>query len=374
MFNDRRVGNGGYVVVSLKKAKTASTSAADLLAGFQKEYGESIGSFGGQLANADRIPTGMFELDLALAGGFPRGKCSIIYGPESSGKTNIVLLAIAKHQMLWPDKTNVFFDVENSFDPGWAEKMGVDTAKLIVIRPDYAEQLVDMAESLIYTDDCGIVVIDSLAALVTTQESDSSAEKANVGGTGLVTGKLVRKTTRALGAAEKAGRFPTLFYVNQIRHKIGVMFGNPETTPGGNAPNYQAAIRLRVYGKNIIDNKVSSVMPVRKETAFVVNKWKVPILSASGKFTMVTHPHDGFTVGQSDDVGTVAEYLKTFGMFEKAEKGKGWTVVGDHYDTQQEFKDKFYADEKFGNEIRQAIIERLMKEGELIEEGGSPHD
>ena len=362
------------MAISIKKSQKATTSAADLLAGFQKDYGESIGSFGGHLTNTDRIPTGMFELDLALGGGFPRGKCSIVYGPESSGKTNLVLLAIAKHQMLWPNQTNVFFDVENSFDPAWARALGVNTDKLIVIRPSYAEQLVDMCESLLYTDDCGLVVVDSLAALVTTQESESSAEKANVGGTGLVTGKLVRKTTKALGEAEKAGRFPSLIYINQIRHKIGVMFGNPETTPGGNAPNYQAAIKLRVYGKNVMDSKVSSVMPVAKETTFVVNKWKCPILSASGKFTMVTHPHNGLRVGQSDDVNTVAEYLKAFGQFEKGEKGKGWVIAGEYYDTQAAFKERFYSDEKFGNQIRRMIIDRMLSEGGLLEEGGSPND
>jgi len=359
------------VPISIKKSQKSTTTAAELLAGFQKDYGESIGNFGGHLIDSTRVPTGMFELDLALAGGFPRGKCTIIYGPESSGKTNIVLLAIAQHQRIWPDKTNIFFDVENSFDPTWARKMGVDVSKLIVIRPSYAEQLVDMAESLLYTEDCGIVAIDSLAALITTQESDSSAEKANVGGSGLVTGKLVRKTTKALGEAEKEGRQPTLIYINQIRHKIGVMFGNPETQPGGNAPQYQAALRLRVYGKNITDPKISSVMPVAKEVTFVVNKHKCPILSAAGKFTMVTLPHGGLKVGQCDDYSTIAEYLKSFGMFEKHEK-KGWVIVGDHYDTQAAFKERFYSDDAFASEIRQAIIERMMKEGKLIEEGGEP--
>lgn len=355
--------------VHIKKSQKATTTAADLLASFQQEYGESIGSFGGQLVNSDRIPTGMFELDLALAGGFPKGKSTIIYGPESSAKTNIVLLAIAKHQLLWPDKTNVFFDVENSFDPQWAQKLGVDTQKLIVIRPSYAEQLVDMCESLLYTEDCGIVAIDSLAALITTAESEASAEKSLVGGSGLVVGKLVRKVTRALGEAEKAGRYPTVLYINQIRYKIGVQFGNPETQPGGNAPQYQACLRLRLYGKNVTDSKISSVMPVAKEVTFVVNKHKCPILYASGKFTMVTVPHKGLRVGQSDDFSSIAEYLKSFGEFEKAEKGKGWVIRGELYDTQAEFKERFYNDEKFGNEIRQYIIDRMMKEGTLIEEG-----
>lgn len=356
------------MAVSIKTKKKATISAADLLTDFQKEYGESIGNFGGSLVDSDRVPTGMFPLDLALGGGFPRGKCSIIYGPESSGKTNVALLAIAQHQMLWPNLTCVFFDVERSYDPAWAAQLGVDTSKLVVVRPSYAEQLVDMVESFLFADDCGIVVVDSLAALITTQELESSAEKANVGGTGLVTGKLVRKTTHALGEAEKEGRQPTLIYINQTRMKIGVMFGNPETQPGGNAPQFQAAIRLRLYGKNITNTKVSATMPVAKETTFVLNKWKCPILSASGKFTMVTLPHNGMPAGFCDDFNAVSEYLKTFGMFEKGEKGKGWVILGETYDTIAPFKAKLYGDKKFGAEVRAAIIERLLKEGGIVSE------
>lgn len=361
------------MAVSIKKTQKSTTSAASLLSSFQSEYGESIGSFGGSLVDSDRVPTGMFPLDLALGGGFPRGKCSIIFGPESSGKTNLALLAIAQHQLLWPDKVCVFFDVEGSFDPVWARMLGVDTDKLIVIRPSYAEQLVNMCESILYTEDCGIVVIDSLAALVTTQELESDAEKANVGGTGLVTGKLVRKTTLALSEAEKAGRKPTLIYINQIRHKIGVMYGNPETQPGGNAPQFQACIRLRVYGKNEMDSKVSTVMPVKKVTTFAISKWKCPILAASGKFEMVTLKHNGMNPGFCDDFNTVAAYLKEFGMFEQGEKKKGWVILGENYDKQADFKSKLYEDKKFGTDVRAAIIERLLKDG-MLEEGGDDAD
>lgn len=353
--------------MALKVTTKKTASAADMLKTFQKDHGDGIGSFGGKLIDATRIPTGLFPLDLSLGGGFPRGKCSMIYGPESSGKTNIVLLAIANHQRLWPDKVCVFVDVEQSLDPAWAKRLGVDTEKLIVIRPDYAEQMVDMVESLLYTEDCGIVAIDSLAALVTTSELEASAERANVGGSTLVIGKLVRKTTLALGSAEKAGRYPTLFYINQIRSKVGVIYGNPETLPGGNAPNFQAGMKLRVHGKNLMDPKVSSVMPVRKDTTFAIQKWKVPILGTTGKFEMVTIPHKGLETGQCDDFNSVSEHLKAFGMFEKGPKDKGWIIVGSHYDTIAPFKEKLYSDAQFGGEIRQALIERMLKEGQLLD-------
>ena len=116
------------------------------------------------------------------------------------------------------------------------------------------------------------MVIDSLAAMISTQQAEKSAEQSTPGGMSQVVGKLVTKTTLALNEAELAGRFPTLIYINQIRYKIGVMYGSPETTPGGQAPLYQSSVRLRVYGKNVMDNKVSTVLPVIKEVNFTLPK------------------------------------------------------------------------------------------------------
>jgi recombination protein RecA len=341
-------------MAAVDKAKKASVDG--LLTAFKKDSGDDIGTYGGELTNAPRLPTGLFPLDLALGGGFPMGKASIIWGPESSCKTNIALMAVAMHQRIYPEKKNVFFDIEHSFDPAWAAKLGVKVDDLIVMRPSYAEQMVDQVEGLLGAEDIGVIIIDSLAALVTTQESNSSAEKANVGGSGLVTGKLVRKTTAALAEAEKQGYRPTLFYINQIRFKIGVMFGDPETMPGGNAPKYQAAISLRVYGKNVKDTKISDSMPVAKEVSFVVKKWKCPIIGASGMFSMITMPHKGLSVGNTDDFNTISEYLKNFGHFEPNAKGKGYTILGDQYDKISDFKDRIYGQKAFGDEVRAAII------------------
>jgi recombination protein RecA len=339
----------------------------DFLVQLQKDHGEEIGSFGGTLIDADRIPTGLFPLDLALAGGLPRGSANMIYGPESSGKTNIVLKVIAMHQLLWPDDVNVFFDVENSFDPSWARRLGVDTDKLVVIKPNYGEQMVDMAESALLTDDCGIVAIDSLAAILTTSEAEASAERATPGGNSILIGKLVRKTTNALMQASKRGRRPTVLYINQIRSKVGVVYGNPENIPGGNAPRFQSNVTLRVYGKNEMDAKISTTMPVIKDTKFVLGKWKCPVLNASGTFQMVTLPHNGLKVGQCDDFNTVSEYLKAFGKFQKGEK-KGWVILDEPYDTIAPFKVRLHEDEKFGAEVRAMIINRMVKSGELLQE------
>ena len=358
------------MAVTFKKLPAKVTSSmSGLLSQFQHDMGEGIGNFGGAHAQADRIPTGVFALDLAMGGGFPRGKCSIVFGPESSGKTNLVYLAIASHQKLWPDLTCAFVDVEHAFDPDWFLALGGDPDKLLVISPAYAEQAVDIVESLLRAEDCGIVAIDSLAALVTSSEMESSAEKAVVGGAALVIGKLYRKTTIAMVEAEKAGRFPTLIYVNQITYKIGVMFGDPETTPGGTKPRHQSSMTLRLYGKNKLDPKVSATMPVFKETKFVIKKWKVPILHASGEYDMVTYDHDGFHPGQCADFTAVVEYLKTFGEFGKHEK-KGWQILDAHYATIEVFKTRYYEEPGFGQKVRQHIVTIMLNKGELLQDGG----
>ena len=137
--------------------------------------------------------------------------------------------------------------------------------------------------------------------------------------------------------ASKRGWRPSLIYINQVRSRVGVVYGNPEIMPGGNAPRFQANIILRVYGKNLIDPKISSVMPVIKDTKFVMSKWKCPILTEGGTFQMAMVPHNGLKVGQCDDFNTVSEYLKAFGKFEKDAK-KGWVILDQHYDTIAPFK------------------------------------
>lgn len=350
----------------VKSGKAASM--ADMLAAYKKDMGEEIGSYGGRLLEAERIPTGLFPLDLALGGGFPRGKATIIFGPESSSKTNLALLAIGNHQKRWPEQTCAFVDVERSFDPAWARLLGVDTDKLIVVEPAYAEQVVDIVEGFLAAIDCGVVVVDSLAAMIPISEVENSAERANVGTAGLVINKLYRKSTAAMGESIKRGGFPTLIYINQIRFKIGVMFGNPETMPGGPAMLFQAAIILRVYGKNVTDPKVSDTMPVAKEVQFVIKKWKCPIHSAGGKFEMIMLPYKGLQPGQCDDLGLLQEYLEGYGEWGKGPKDKGWVIAGETYDTQAAWKQRVLSDQDYAKALRRRIIVREL-DGELVDEG-----
>ena len=284
---------------------------------------------------------------------------------HNSSKTTIALLAIAQHQKLWPKETCVFIAIE-PFSPKWAKKLGVDLEKLVVLYPAYAEEAVDLVEQMLFADDCGMVVLDSVGAMISTQEADKSAEGDNPGKMGLIGGKLVRKTALALREAEKVGRHPTFLMINQIRMKIGVMFGSPETLPGGMAQMYQAQLIVRLYGKNIIDKKVSEDFPVRREITFGIKKFKDTVPAMHGKTEIVVREHDGLRVGESHDVNTVYAYLDMYGAVTKLKQG--YKILDDEYPTQGAFKARLLKDRAFARELKAALIERVVNDMDAEDE------
>jgi recombination protein RecA len=341
------------------------TSSKDILAVMKKDYGEKSGGLGSDpVTDLERIQTGCFEFDLATGGGFPKGCTSIVYGPESSGKTNLCLRAVALHQQQWPGMTCVWMAVE-PFDPPWAKKMGVDLDKLVLMKPDYAEQCVDMAEAFMGADDCGLVVIDSIAAMAGQTTLQKSAEEGVMGGTGSIINRFCDKVAHEIRLADKQGRsLPTMVFVNQLRMKVGVVFGNPMTIPGGAKQKFLSQMTIRVSGKNIMDNKVSKVLPVAKEMQFVVEKWKVPIISVNGKFEMVMVAHNGLQVGECADWNTVAGLLKGLGLLTKADKS-GWKMYDDMHPTLTAAKDHYYTNKLFGLGVRKALIEAALEGGTI---------
>lgn len=343
------------------------------------EYGKKFGAHTTRLANevapVNRLPTGIFELDYALGGGLPRARFIEIYGVESSCKTNLVMSSIAQNQRINPGQRNVFVDLENSFSPEWAAQWGVDVERLIILQPDYAEQAVDMIEGLLYAEDLGVLAVDSLAGMITTQELSSSADKAIVGGAALAVGKMVRKAILAIQRAQQEGRDPVFLCVNQIRHKIGVMFGDPEDTPGGRAPKFAASLRLRLYGKPIMDPKVSDAVPVAKKVTAVVKKHKFGIVSTKSEFTLPMMPYKGLEVGQSDSWNLVEKMLKERGDLAKAEKGQGYVMFGESYKRLVDCRDKFYNEPDFQDFVLKALMAEaaqglLPESDDTKEEGG----
>ena len=185
------------------------------------------------------ISTGSLSLDYAIGGGIPRGRIVEIYGPESSGKTTLTLHVVAEAQKA--GGTAAFIDAEHALDPVYAEKIGVKTKNLLISQPDSGEQALDIAETLVKSSALDVIVIDSVAALVPKAELDGDIGDTHVGLQARLMSKALRKLTGIVSKSKT-----TVIFINQIRHKIGVMFGSPETTSGGNALKFYCSVRLDI--------------------------------------------------------------------------------------------------------------------------------
>src|SRR5499427_2255476 len=186
------------------------------------------------------IPTGAISFDAALGvGGFPRGRVVEIFGPESSGKTTIALQVIAEAQK--SGGMAAFVDAEHALDPGYAKKLGVDVDNLLVSQPDYGEQALEIAEALVRSGALDVLVVDSVAALVPKAELDGEMGDSHMGLQARLMSQALRKLTGIVAKSRT-----TLIFINQIREKIGVMFGNPETTTGGRALKFYASVRIDI--------------------------------------------------------------------------------------------------------------------------------
>lgn len=344
------------------------SNVSDIVKGINKEYGADVVGHGADWSESDRIPTGWFPFDLATGGGFPMGGVSVLFGPESSCKTSVALRAIACCQQLKPDLKCVFLDLEGAYEPTWGKVLGVDNDKLVYALPEYAEQVVDMTTALLQADDIGIIVIDSLAAMSPENEVTSSSEKMSVGGAGLIVSKFYRKLTTCINQAKKQGRFPLVIAINQIRHKIGVMYGSPETMPGGFAFKFASKLTVRLYGKDVEDKKLSSSIPVYKEIAGEVRKWKVPIAAKAFKMQMATVDVDDKIVqGHVDSWNTVSTYLKSYGWLAKEKPSQPWTLFGEEYKTLDILKLRLRVETDFRNEVESRIIKQAMNPTEALD-------
>lgn len=222
-----------------------------------KQFGDgSIMKLGeAHKVDVELIPSGTLSLDLALGGGYPKGRIIEIYGPESSGKTTLTLHAIAEVQR--GGGTAAFIDAEHALDPAYAKRLGVDTDNLLVSQPDNGEQALEIAETLVRSNAVDLVVVDSVAALVPQAEIDGDMGDSHMGLQARLMSQALRKLTGIINKSRT-----TVIFINQIRMKIGVMFGNPETTTGGNALKFYASVRVDIRrtgqiksGEEIIGNR-----------------------------------------------------------------------------------------------------------------------
>lgn len=242
-----------------KAAQSEGKSKALNLAldSIEKQYGRgSIMKLGEvHTANIECIPSGSLSLDLALGGGLPKGRIIEIYGPESSGKTTVALHAIAEIQR--QGGTAAFIDAEHALDPAYAKKIGVDVENLLLSQPDNGEQALEITETLVRSNAVDLVVVDSVAALVPRAEIEGEMGDSHMGLQARLMSQALRKLTGVISRSKT-----TVIFINQIRMKIGVMFGNPETTTGGNALKFYSSVRMDIrriaqikQGDQVIGNR-----------------------------------------------------------------------------------------------------------------------
>jgi recombination protein RecA len=216
------------------------------------------------------IPTGSLGLDIALGvGGIPRGRVIEVYGPESSGKTTLAMHCIAEAQK--QGGLAAFIDAEHAFDKGYAEKLGIDTENLLISQPDNGEQALEITEHLIRSGAIDIIVVDSVAALVPRAELEGEMGDSKMGLQARLMSQALRKLT---GTINKTGC--SCIFINQLREKIGVMFGNPETTTGGNALKFYASIRLDIRRIGQIKESADNILGNRTRVKVVKNKVAPP--------------------------------------------------------------------------------------------------
>jgi recombination protein RecA len=326
------------------QAKDKDKALASVMGQIEKSYGKgAVMRLGDDVrAPIEVIPTGSIALDVALGiGGLPRGRVVEIYGPESSGKTTVALHAVANAQKA--GGIAAFIDAEHALDPDYAQKLGVDTDALLVSQPDTGEQALEIADLLIRSGAIDIIVVDSVAALVPRAEIEGEMGDSHVGLQARLMSQALRKLT---GAINNTGT--TAIFINQLREKIGVMFGSPETTTGGKALKFYASVRLDVRR---IETLKDGTEPVGNRTRVKVVKNKVAPPFKQAEFDIL-YGHGISREGGIIDMGVEHGFVRKAGAW--------YTYDGDQLGQGKENARNFLKDNPdLADEIEKKVKEKL---------------
>ena len=340
---------GGYLMAV--DNKKAALEAA--MKNIKKKFGDGAVMRLGENSSlkVDSISTGSLTLDIATGiGGLPRGRIIEIYGPESSGKTTLALHCIAEAQKLGGDAA--FVDAEHALDPVYAANLGVDVDSLIVSQPDFGEQALEITEQLVSSGAVDIVVVDSVAALVPKSEIEGDMGDSHVGQHARLMSQALRKLT---AITSKAGT--TVIFINQLREKVGVVYGNPETTPGGKALKYFSSVRLDVRRLEAIKNG----------TEFIGNKTRVKVVKNKVAPPFKEAEFD-ILYGQGiSKEGNILDVAVNMGIIQKS--GAWFSYNGDRLGQGRDNVRKYMVEnQEFTADIDRQIREKMKPQKETVVE------
>ncbi len=319
----------------------------DTIANIEKTYGKgAIMKLGdGVINQIASIPTGALSLDYALGiGGIPRGRVTEVYGPESSGKTTLCLHVIAEAQKA--GGMAAFIDAEHALDVNYAKKLGVDTSNLLLSQPDFGEQALEITDTLVRSNALDIIVIDSVAALVPRSEIEGEMGDATMAVQARLMSQALRKLTGAISKSKTA-----VIFINQLRSKIGIMFGNPETTTGGNALKFYASLRLDIRriaaikeGSDVIGNR-TRVKIVKSKVAPPFKEVEFDILYNEG----------------ISKAGDLLDFGVNLGIIKKS--GAWFTYGEDRFQGREQFRQKLMEDKQIYSNLEKEIKSKLQMPG-----------
>ncbi|NWF88782.1 MAG: recombinase RecA [Ignavibacteriaceae bacterium] len=330
----------------------------DAISSIEKTYGKgSIMKLGdGVVAQVESIPTGALSLDYALGiGGIPRGRVTEIFGPESSGKTTLCLHIIAEAQKM--GGLAAFIDAEHALDVNYAKKLGVDTANLLLSQPDFGEQALEITDTLVRSNALDIIVIDSVAALVPRSEIEGEMGDATMAVQARLMSQALRKLTGAISKSKTA-----VMFINQLRSKIGVMFGNPETTTGGNALKFYASLRL----------DIRRIAAIKEGNDVIGNRTKVKIVKSKVAPPFKEVEFDILYNEGISKTGDLVDLATNLGIVKKS--GAWFTYDEDRFQRREQFKQKMIEIPSLNDKITKEVktkLGMLKEEKEKVEEKSS---